>query len=189
MDLKKKLKKDTYATRDASHRLKTTLQFYPFAVTAFGSWDADAVKVVRELAHAKKLPPADIFDSVSIVLARSVARNLRRSMGPLRIVKGSQAKDRNSRPVYRLSVEPSQRSGRGYRPSQHSPNPVYPERASWRAFRQQRQRRRQFQPRRGPPVPKRRCRGQQRTRKRTGYICAQVSVRRRSERGCSPGSS
>ena len=131
MDFKKRQKKDTYATRDASHRLKTTLQFYPFAVTAFGSWDADAVKVVRELAHAKKLPPADIFDSVSIVLARSVARNLRRSMGPLRIVKGSQAKDRNSRPVYRLSVEPSQRVGRG---SGASVSPVYPEQTELAGF-------------------------------------------------------
>ena len=131
MDFKKRQKKDTYATRDASHRLKTTLQFYPFAVTAFGSWDADAVKVVRELAHAKKLPPADIFDSVSIVLARSVARNLRRSMGPLRIVKGSQAKGRNSRPVYRMSVEPSQRVGRG---SGASVSPVYPEQTELAGF-------------------------------------------------------
>ena len=103
--------------------------FYPFVVTAFGSWDADAVKLVRELARAKKQEPADIFDSVSIVLARSVARNLRRSIGPLRVVKVSQAKDRDSRPVYRLSVEPSQRSapGRGERPGQQSLNPLYPE--------------------------------------------------------------
>ena len=70
LDAKRKVKEKQYATRDEQHRLKTTLKFYAAVVSAFGGWDADAVKFVRELGKAKDTPPAGIFDSVGIVVAR-----------------------------------------------------------------------------------------------------------------------
>ena len=116
-------------------------------VTTFGGWDNAAVKLVRELAKSKKAEPAHIFDSVSITIARSVSRLLRKALGPVRFVTGSRKLGTTSNKQFStckkhfstssklfkgdsISVVPSGRMA-GYKRVNPEINPTYPEQSKY----------------------------------------------------------
>ena len=80
------------------------------------SWDKEAAKLVYKLAFKAKKSPASIFDRVSIVVARGVARKLRSALGPVlaekrRFGKTNVTHRGTAHEPVSLNIEPSKEKG------------------------------------------------------------------------------